>query len=131
MRPSIAPRKRSDTWATLTPSSAGSISLATLRVVGSAQAARMATQRTPIRGSRPRRSSAGTCRASCSRPPTITPTAWAKMGSMPWRANQGAPQVMDRISDTFSSTGEAAGTANFFQVLRMPPASATSDMKPM
>ena len=30
-----------------------------------------------------------------------------------------------------SSTGDAAGTANFFQVLRMPPASATSDMKPM
>jgi hypothetical protein len=30
-----------------------------------------------------------------------------------------------------SSTGDAAGTANLRQVLRMPPASATSDMKPM
>jgi hypothetical protein len=50
---------------------------------------------------------------------------------MPSRRNHGAPSAIDRISATFSSTGEAAGTANLRQVLRMPPASATSDMKPM
>jgi hypothetical protein len=50
---------------------------------------------------------------------------------MPCRWNQGATMVMEPISITFSSTGEAAGTANFFQVFRIPPASATSDMNPM
>ena len=32
---------------------------------------------------------------------------------------------------SLSSTGEAAGTAKCFQVLRMPADSATIDMKPM
>jgi hypothetical protein len=50
---------------------------------------------------------------------------------MPQRRNSGAPTEIDRISAMFSSTGDAAGTANLRQVFRMPPASATSDMKPM
>ena len=50
---------------------------------------------------------------------------------MPQRRNSGAPTTIDRISATFSSTGEAAGTANRRHVLSTPPANATSDMKPM
>jgi len=53
------------------------------------------------------------------------------MGSIPQRWNSGAPPQAAPIMARFSSTGEAAGTAKCFQVLRMPAESATSDMKPM
>ena len=45
--------------------------------------------------------------------------------------NQGTPNQAAAITATFSNTGVAAGTANRFQVLRMPAPSATIDMKPM
>jgi len=35
------------------------------------------------------------------------------------------------MTATLSNTGVAAGTANFFQVFKIPAASATSDMKAM
>ena len=50
---------------------------------------------------------------------------------MPKDSNQGAPSQAAPIMATFSSTGVAAGTANFFQVFSTPADSATSDMKPM
>jgi hypothetical protein len=48
-----------------------------LRVVGSAQAARIAVMLAPMRGIMPSPRKAGICSASCSTPPTITPTHWA------------------------------------------------------
>ena len=47
------------------------------------------------------------------------------------RVFAGASRPIEAMSVTFSSTGEAAWTAKRFQVLRMTPASATSDMNPM
>ncbi|MCY1310199.1 hypothetical protein D9M70_603680 [compost metagenome] len=67
----------SEICATLTPSSAGSMSFMTLRVVGSVHAARSALKLAPMRGRSPNARSAGICRASCSTLPTITPTHWA------------------------------------------------------
>jgi len=67
----------SEICATLTPSSAGSISLSTLRVFGSVQAVRSARRLMPSRGSRPSLRNAGICSASCSTPPAMTPTHWA------------------------------------------------------
>jgi hypothetical protein len=43
----------------------------------------------------------------------------------------GAAKSAIRMNETLSSTGVNAGTAKRLQVLRMPPASATSDMKRM
>ncbi len=61
----------------------------------------------------------------------MTPAANAKIGSMPRAPSHGASSHAAAIIDRFSSTGVAAGTAKRFQVLRMPDASATIDMKPM
>ena len=121
----------SDSCATPTPSSAGSISVSTWRTPGSCQAMRRRRQVRPMRGSSPRFLSAGTCTASCRMPPSITPAAMAKIGSMPSRPNHGAPHQAAAIIDRFSSTGVAAGTAKCRQVLRMPADSATSDMQAM
>ena len=67
----------SDTWATLTPSRAGSMRVVTRRVPGCAQAWRRVCHDTPMRGSSPRRRSAGTCTPSCRAPPSNTPPAIA------------------------------------------------------
>ncbi|MDT4855818.1 hypothetical protein FQZ97_901870 [compost metagenome] len=82
----------SDICATLTPSRAGSMSVVTRRVPGWAQAAFRPDQRRLTRGSMPSLRSAGNCTPSCSAPPSNTPPAMAKIGSMPCVANQGAPQ---------------------------------------
>ena len=82
-----------------------------LRVAGSAQAERMDDQPKPKRGNMPSARSAGICSASCKTPPTITPTAMAKIGSMPCAPNHGASHQAAAMVDTLSSTGVAAGTA--------------------
>ena len=84
-----------------------------------------------MRGSMPMRISAGPWIASCSTPPTITPTASARMGSMPCSRNTGTSPRAAPITLRFSSTGVNAGIAKRFQVLSTPEASATIDMKPM
>ncbi len=93
----------------------------------------MPGQPRPMRGNMPEPArSAGTCTTSCSTPPTITPHG-QRVDRLDAHARRttGAAATWRAIIDRFSSTGEAAGTANRRQVLRMPPASATSDMKPM
>ena len=84
-----------------------------------------------MRGAMPILSKAGTCTPNCSTPPTITPTAKAYTGSMPWRSNSGATNKAAPMVHRLSSTGVAAGTAKRLQVLRMPALKATRDMKPM
>ena len=121
----------SEICATLTPSKAGSISLAMFLVAGSAHACWTRAQLKPIFGNSPRRSRAGTCTASWRAPPSITPAPRAYTGSIPCALNQGAPSQAAAIIATLSSTGVAAGTAKRRQVLSTPEDSATSDMKPM
>ncbi len=121
----------SDTCATDTPSTAGAMRCSTWRTPGWCQAARSRPGSSPIRGRQPIRASAGTCTASCSTPPTITPAASARIGSRPHAANRGAPHQAAPIIATFSSTGVAAGSAKRRQVFRMPADSATSDMNRM
>ena len=74
-------RQRDQAWLVdqlrLVPGSAGSISRVICRVPGSAQASRRRLQARLGRGSRPSRSSAGTCAPSCSSPPSMTPAASA------------------------------------------------------
>jgi hypothetical protein len=67
----------SEICATLTPSSAGTMSLAMRWVCASCQAALMPCQRNAMRGNKPMRLSTGTCRPNCNMPPTITPTPMA------------------------------------------------------
>ena len=53
------------------------------------------------------------------------------MGLDAARLQLGRPSQAAPIMQRLSNTGDAAGTAKCFQVLRMPAASATMDMKPM
>ncbi len=121
----------SDNCATDTPSTAGAIWRSTRRSPGCCHDARSRRGPRPKRGSTPMRRSAGHCTSSCSTPPTITPTASAWIGSRPQPAKAGASSQAAAIIARFSSTGVAAGTAKCRQVLRMPAASATSDMQAM
>ena len=59
----------------------------------------------------PMRASAGSCTASCSTPPTITPPASAITGSTPRRRDTGTSSQAVPMIDRLSSTGVAAGTA--------------------
>ncbi len=67
----------SEICATLTPSSAGSMSVVTRRVPGWFQALVRLDQRRLKRGNMPSRRSAGSWAPSCRAPPTSTPPAMA------------------------------------------------------
>ena len=105
------------TWVTEAPNRVGTISFMILRTPGSAKPQRG-------RGSNPSLASDGSCTASCSTPAASTPQASAITGSSMKRARPSAAAIIAR----FISTGLSAGTANRPQVLRMPPASAASEM---
>ena len=68
--------------------------------------------------------SAGSCSASCKTPPMTTAIARAKTGC----DNLGAIKSVQKMNERLSKTGVNAGTRNSRQVLRMPPAKATSDI---
>ncbi len=108
------------TCATDTPSVAGAISLRMRRTPGS-------SKRRVGRGSMRIFARCGSIHASCSTPPSATPQPSASTGGSKYGASHSAATIMA----TLSSTGAKAGTEKRLQVLRMPAASATSEMKMM
>ena len=107
-------------WDTETPSTAGAISRRMRRTPSSFQSKAK-------RGNMPMRRKNGSCRASCSAPPRNTAQPSASTG----REKQGVANNAMPMKLRLSSTGVKAGMAKRLQVLRMPPARATSDMNRM
>ena len=105
---------------TETPSTAGAMSLK-MRCTPSSR------QTGSKRGSMPIFASAGNWIANCNAPPRNTAQASASTGG----SNQGAAKSAMPMKERFSRTGVKAGSAKRLQVLRMPAASATSDMNRM
>ncbi len=108
------------TWPTETPSAAGAIRTRTRRTPGS-------ENDSFGRGSMPILASAGSCSASCSTPPANTAHASTITGGSKYGAKNSAAKIKERLS----SAGVSAGIAKRLQVLRIPPASETSEMNRM
>jgi hypothetical protein len=109
-----------DTWLTETPKAAGAISVSKRRTPGCERSNRQ-------RGMRPMRRRNGTWKASCNAPPMKTAHASATTGG----SKQSAKNAAMTMKETFRSAGVMAGTEKRFQVLRIPAASATSEMNTM
>src|SRR5580765_4558287 len=110
----------SEICATETPKVAGAIKVSTRRTPGCEKSNRQ-------RGSSPSLNRNGAWKASCSTPPANTAQASTRIGGSKWSAKASAATM----NDTLSSTGVIAGMEKRFQVLKMPAASATSEMNAM
>jgi hypothetical protein len=110
----------SEIWLTDTPNTAGAISLRMRVTPGWCSRRRQ-------RGSTPSRRRNGSWKASCSTPPANTAQASTSTGG----SKRPAKNTAATMNDTLSSAGVSAGTAKRLQVLRMPAASATSEMNRM
>ena len=101
----------SEICATLTPNKAGAIRRTIFWVPESCQLLRSSPHRQAKRGTTPILRKAGICTANCNTPPAITPTAMAKIGSIPRACNSGARPQAAAMVHRLSRTGVAAGTA--------------------
>ena len=103
-----------------TPNTAGPISFRILHTPGSVRSKR-------IRGSMLIPARNGSWKPSCSRPPTNTAQARARIGG----SKNGASHSANTMNETFSSVGVNAGTEKRLQVFRIAPANEVSEMNRM